>query len=170
MYKNKIKIISDQCLKFIWLIKNTEDLSPTAPFGRILDLQSSVSNENFQVITKCFTDKVFFFLLFFSLETIISVDCNNFLQFGRTHILIALLTSCSPSAFNSDHILWYLQGDIHLQQNERFNMFEKTGIQYLEIQNVQLADAGIYTCTVVNSAGKASVSAELTVQGTVKTD
>lgn len=51
MYKNKIKIISDQCLKFIWLIKNTEDLSPTAPFGRILDLQSSVSNENFQMIT-----------------------------------------------------------------------------------------------------------------------
>lgn len=48
-------------------------------------------------------------------------------------------------------------------------MFEKTGIHYLEIQNVQLADAGIYTCMVVNSAGKASVSAELTVQGTVKT-
>lgn len=48
-------------------------------------------------------------------------------------------------------------------------MFEKTGIHYLEIQNVQLADAGVYTCMVVNSAGKASVSAELTVQGTVKT-
>lgn len=45
-------------------------------------------------------------------------------------------------------------------------MYERTGIQFLEIQNVQLADSGIYTCTVVNSAGKASVSAELTVQGT----
>lgn len=47
-------------------------------------------------------------------------------------------------------------------------MYERTGIQFLEIQNVQLADSGIYTCTVVNSAGKASVSAELTVQGTAK--
>ena len=47
-------------------------------------------------------------------------------------------------------------------------MFEKTGIQFLEIQNAQLADSGVYTCTVVNSAGKASVSAELTVQGTAK--
>uniref|UniRef100_A0A663E1G1 Myosin light chain kinase, smooth muscle n=1 Tax=Aquila chrysaetos chrysaetos TaxID=223781 RepID=A0A663E1G1_AQUCH len=62
---------------------------------------------------------------------------------------------------------WF-KGDIQLQQNERFNMFEKTGIQFLEIQNAQLADSGIYTCTVVNSAGKASVSAELTVQGTAK--
>lgn len=47
-------------------------------------------------------------------------------------------------------------------------MYERTGIQFLEIQNVQLADSGIYTCTVVNSAGKASVSAELTVQGTAE--
>lgn len=45
-------------------------------------------------------------------------------------------------------------------------MYERTGIQFLEVHNVQLADSGIYTCTVVNSAGKASVSAELTVQGT----
>lgn len=47
-------------------------------------------------------------------------------------------------------------------------MYERTGIQFLEVQNVQLADSGIYTCTVVNSAGRASVSAELTVQGTAK--
>ncbi|XP_054828903.1 myosin light chain kinase, smooth muscle-like [Eublepharis macularius] len=47
-------------------------------------------------------------------------------------------------------------------------MLEKAGIQFLEIQNVQLADAGIYTCTVMNSAGKASVSAELMVQGSDK--
>uniref|UniRef100_A0A8V0Z722 Myosin light chain kinase, smooth muscle n=1 Tax=Gallus gallus TaxID=9031 RepID=A0A8V0Z722_CHICK len=69
--------------------------------------------------------------------------------------------SCKITGRPQPQVTW-TKGDIHLQQNERFNMFEKTGIQYLEIQNVQLADAGIYTCTVVNSAGKASVSAELT--------
>uniref|UniRef100_A0A803XWE3 Myosin light chain kinase, smooth muscle n=1 Tax=Meleagris gallopavo TaxID=9103 RepID=A0A803XWE3_MELGA len=77
--------------------------------------------------------------------------------------------SCKITGRPQPQVTWS-KGDIHLQQNERFNMFEKTGIHYLEIQNVQLADAGIYTCMVVNSAGKASVSAELTVQGPDKTD
>ncbi|XP_040418012.1 myosin light chain kinase, smooth muscle isoform X1 [Cygnus olor] len=77
--------------------------------------------------------------------------------------------SCKITGRPQPQVTWY-KGDIQLQQNERFNMFEKTGIQFLEIQNAQLADAGIYICTVVNSAGKASVSAELTVQGPDKTD
>uniref|UniRef100_A0A8C0B333 Myosin light chain kinase, smooth muscle n=1 Tax=Buteo japonicus TaxID=224669 RepID=A0A8C0B333_9AVES len=75
--------------------------------------------------------------------------------------------SCKITGRPQPQVTWF-KGDIQLQQNERFNMFEKTGIQFLEIQNAQLADSGIYTCTVVNSAGKASVSAELTVQGTAK--
>uniref|UniRef100_A0A8B9TBC8 Myosin light chain kinase, smooth muscle n=1 Tax=Anas platyrhynchos TaxID=8839 RepID=A0A8B9TBC8_ANAPL len=73
--------------------------------------------------------------------------------------------SCKITGRPQPQVTWY-KGDIQLQQSERFNMFEKTGIQFLEIQNARLADAGIYTCTVVNSAGKASVSAELTVQVT----
>ncbi|XP_038038160.2 myosin light chain kinase, smooth muscle isoform X2 [Anas platyrhynchos] len=77
--------------------------------------------------------------------------------------------SCKITGRPQPQVTWY-KGDIQLQQSERFNMFEKTGIQFLEIQNARLADAGIYTCTVVNSAGKASVSAELTVQGPDKTD
>ncbi|XP_068543609.1 myosin light chain kinase, smooth muscle isoform X1 [Anas acuta] len=77
--------------------------------------------------------------------------------------------SCKITGRPQPQVTWY-KGDIQLQQSERFNMFEKTGIQFLEIQNARLADAGIYTCTVVNSAGKASVSAELTVQGSDKTD
>ncbi|KAM9380329.1 myosin light chain kinase, smooth muscle isoform 1-T1 [Phaethornis superciliosus] len=77
--------------------------------------------------------------------------------------------SCKITGRPQPQVTWF-KGDIQLQQNERFNMFEKTGIQFLEIQNAQLDDAGIYTCTVVNSAGKASVSAELTVQGPDKTD
>ncbi|KAM9011021.1 myosin light chain kinase, smooth muscle isoform 2-T2 [Ara ararauna] len=77
--------------------------------------------------------------------------------------------SCKITGRPQPQVTWF-KGDLQLQQNERFNMFEKTGIQFLEIQNAQLADSGIYTCTVVNSAGKASVSAELTVQGPDKTD
>ncbi|XP_063198369.1 myosin light chain kinase, smooth muscle isoform X5 [Chroicocephalus ridibundus] len=77
--------------------------------------------------------------------------------------------SCKITGRPQPQVTWF-KGDIQLQQNERFNMFEKTGIQFLEIQNAQLTDSGIYTCTVVNSAGKASVSAELTVQGADKTE
>uniref|UniRef100_A0A8C3VF22 Myosin light chain kinase, smooth muscle n=1 Tax=Catharus ustulatus TaxID=91951 RepID=A0A8C3VF22_CATUS len=77
--------------------------------------------------------------------------------------------SCKITGRPQPQVTWF-KGDIQLQQNERFNMYERTGIQFLEIQNVQFADSGIYTCTVVNSAGKASVSAELTVQGPDKTD
>ncbi|NWX30729.1 MYLK protein, partial [Notiomystis cincta] len=77
--------------------------------------------------------------------------------------------SCKITGRPQPQVTWF-KGDIQLQQNEHFNMYERTGIQFLEIQNVQLADSGVYTCTVVNSAGKASVSAELTVQGADKTD
>ncbi|KAL8183168.1 UNVERIFIED_CONTAM: hypothetical protein K2H54_021176 [Gekko kuhli] len=75
--------------------------------------------------------------------------------------------SCKITGRPQPQVTWS-KGDVQMQQNDHFNMFEKGGIQFLEIQNVQLADAGIYTCTVMNSAGKASVSAELMVQGSDK--
>ncbi|XP_006259476.3 myosin light chain kinase, smooth muscle isoform X1 [Alligator mississippiensis] len=77
--------------------------------------------------------------------------------------------SCKITGRPQPQVTWF-KGEIQLQQNDHFNMFEKAGIQVLEIQNVQLADAGVYTCTVMNSAGKASVSTELTVQGSDKTE
>ncbi|XP_077176550.1 myosin light chain kinase, smooth muscle isoform X1 [Paroedura picta] len=75
--------------------------------------------------------------------------------------------SCKITGRPQPQVTWS-KGDIQVQQNDRFNVFEKGGIQFLEIQNIQLADAGIYTCTVMNTAGKASVSAELMVQGSDK--
>ncbi|XP_074857098.1 myosin light chain kinase, smooth muscle isoform X2 [Carettochelys insculpta] len=77
--------------------------------------------------------------------------------------------SCKITGRPQPQITWF-KGDIQLQPKDHFNMFEKAGIQFLEIQNVRLADAGMYTCTVMNSAGKASVSAELMVQASDKTD
>ncbi|XP_041118018.1 myosin light chain kinase, smooth muscle-like isoform X1 [Polyodon spathula] len=60
-------------------------------------------------------------------------------------------------------VIW-LKGDAELKQSDNFNLFEKSGIHFLEIRDAQLEDSGMYTCSVVNSAGKASSSAELTVQ------
>uniref|UniRef100_A0A670YKA8 Myosin light chain kinase, smooth muscle n=1 Tax=Pseudonaja textilis TaxID=8673 RepID=A0A670YKA8_PSETE len=68
--------------------------------------------------------------------------------------------SCKITGRPQPRVIWF-----KVQKNDHFNMFEKAGIQFLEIQNVQLADAGIYTCTLMNNAGKASVTAELMVQG-----
>uniref|UniRef100_A0A670YJV2 Myosin light chain kinase, smooth muscle n=1 Tax=Pseudonaja textilis TaxID=8673 RepID=A0A670YJV2_PSETE len=67
--------------------------------------------------------------------------------------------SCKITGRPQPRVIWF-----KVQKNDHFNMFEKAGIQFLEIQNVQLADAGIYTCTLMNNAGKASVTAELMVQ------
>ncbi|XP_039179724.1 myosin light chain kinase, smooth muscle isoform X3 [Crotalus tigris] len=77
--------------------------------------------------------------------------------------------SCKITGRPQPQVIWF-KDEIQVQKNDRFNMFEKAGIQFLEIQNVQLADAGIYTCTLMNNAGKASVTAELMVQGSLKRD
>lgn len=45
-------------------------------------------------------------------------------------------------------------------------MSEKNGMQVLEIHEVSQDDLGVYTCMVVNGSGKASMSAELSIQGT----
>ncbi|XP_030642366.1 myosin light chain kinase, smooth muscle [Chanos chanos] len=57
----------------------------------------------------------------------------------------------------------WLKGDVEVQSSERFNVFERSGIHFLEIRDVCAADAGIYTCSVSNSAGKAVGTAELNV-------
>lgn len=44
-------------------------------------------------------------------------------------------------------------------------MSEKNGVQVLEIHEVNRDDVGVYTCMVVNGSGKASMSAELSIQG-----
>nr|XP_015214260.1 PREDICTED: myosin light chain kinase, smooth muscle isoform X1 [Lepisosteus oculatus]XP_015214261.1 PREDICTED: myosin light chain kinase, smooth muscle isoform X1 [Lepisosteus oculatus] len=60
-------------------------------------------------------------------------------------------------------VMWF-KDDIELQESDHFNIFEKSGIHFFEIRNLQTEDAGLYTCSVVNTAGKATASAELIVQ------
>lgn len=57
------------------------------------------------------------------------------------------------------------QGDVPLKPSARVSMSEKNGVQVLEIHEVSQDDVGVYTCMVVNGSGKASMSAELSIQG-----
>ncbi|XP_043085517.1 myosin light chain kinase, smooth muscle isoform X2 [Puntigrus tetrazona] len=60
-------------------------------------------------------------------------------------------------------VQWY-KGEEKIQQSDRFNTFERSGMHFLEIRRMCSEDAGVYTCLVANSAGKASASAELIAQ------
>ncbi|TSM68901.1 Myosin light chain kinase, smooth muscle [Bagarius yarrelli] len=58
----------------------------------------------------------------------------------------------------------WLKGDDELQSSDHYNMFERSGLHFLEIRLAHTEDAGTYTCLLVNNAGKASATAELIVQ------
>ncbi|XP_017325060.1 myosin light chain kinase, smooth muscle isoform X1 [Ictalurus punctatus] len=61
-------------------------------------------------------------------------------------------------------IQWF-KGDDELQSSDHYSMFERSGLHFLEIRFAQAEDAGMYTCLLANSAGKASATTELIVQG-----
>ncbi|XP_023192924.1 myosin light chain kinase, smooth muscle isoform X3 [Xiphophorus maculatus] len=61
-------------------------------------------------------------------------------------------------------VTWY-KGEAELQSSGRISVFELSGRHFLEIKEVQVEDAGSYTCSVINSTGAATASAELIVQG-----
>nr|XP_020841639.1 myosin light chain kinase, smooth muscle isoform X2 [Phascolarctos cinereus] len=77
--------------------------------------------------------------------------------------------SCKITGRPQPQVTW-LKGEVPLEPSARIHMLEKTGVQVLEIQEVQLSDVGLYTCIAVNVAGKASMSSELIIQGTEKTN
>ncbi|XP_045396076.1 myosin light chain kinase, smooth muscle isoform X2 [Lemur catta] len=72
--------------------------------------------------------------------------------------------SCKITGRPQPQVTW-LKGNIPLQPSARVSMSEKNGVQVLEIQEVNQDDVGVYTCLVVNGSGKASMSAELSIQG-----
>ncbi|XP_076974239.1 myosin light chain kinase, smooth muscle isoform X2 [Tamandua tetradactyla] len=72
--------------------------------------------------------------------------------------------SCKITGRPQPQVTW-LKGNVPLQPSARVSMFEKNGMQVLEIQEVHQSDVGVYTCSVVNGSGKASMSAELSIQG-----
>ncbi|XP_006884284.1 PREDICTED: myosin light chain kinase, smooth muscle isoform X4 [Elephantulus edwardii] len=72
--------------------------------------------------------------------------------------------SCKITGRPQPQVTW-LKGEVPLQPSARVSMSEKNGAQILEIQEVSQEDVGVYTCMVVNGSGKASMSAELSIQG-----
>ncbi|XP_045910375.1 myosin light chain kinase, smooth muscle-like [Micropterus dolomieu] len=61
-------------------------------------------------------------------------------------------------------VTWY-KGEAELQSCGRVHMYERSGLHFLEIQEVRAEDAGSYTCSVTNSAGTATATAVLNIQG-----
>ncbi|KAL7881804.1 hypothetical protein AOLI_G00086520 [Acnodon oligacanthus] len=82
-----------------------------------------------------------------------------YLKIGQTGKFSAKITG-RPQP----QVQWF-KGDEELQSLDHYNMFERSGLHFLEIRCACSEDAGLYTCLLVNSAGKASATAELTVQG-----
>ncbi|XP_023584561.1 myosin light chain kinase, smooth muscle isoform X3 [Trichechus manatus latirostris] len=72
--------------------------------------------------------------------------------------------SCKITGRPQPQVTW-LKGNVALQPSARVSMSEKNGMQVLEIQEVNQDDVGVYTCMVANGSGKASMSAELSIQG-----
>uniref|UniRef100_A0A2K6LHV9 Myosin light chain kinase, smooth muscle n=1 Tax=Rhinopithecus bieti TaxID=61621 RepID=A0A2K6LHV9_RHIBE len=72
--------------------------------------------------------------------------------------------SCKITGRPQPQVTW-LKGNVPLQPSARVSMSEKNGMQVLEIHGVNQDDVGVYTCLVVNGSGKASMSAELSIQG-----
>ncbi|XP_067891431.1 myosin light chain kinase, smooth muscle-like isoform X2 [Heterodontus francisci] len=71
--------------------------------------------------------------------------------------------SCKITGRPHPQVIW-LKGDAELQQSDHFNMFEKSGMHFLEIRAAQAEDAGNYVCLVMNNSGKAMASVELIFQ------
>uniref|UniRef100_A0A8C7FHJ4 Myosin light chain kinase, smooth muscle n=1 Tax=Oncorhynchus kisutch TaxID=8019 RepID=A0A8C7FHJ4_ONCKI len=78
-----------------------------------------------------------------------------FVRMGQTGKFSAKITG------RPQPLVTWLKGDEELHASPHFNMFEKSGIHFLEIRDVFVDDAGMYTCSVANSAGKATATAEL---------
>ncbi|XP_040340648.1 myosin light chain kinase, smooth muscle isoform X1 [Herpailurus yagouaroundi] len=72
--------------------------------------------------------------------------------------------SCKITGRPQPQVTW-LKGDVPLKPSAHVSMSEKNGVQVLEIHEVSRDDVGVYTCLVVNGSGKASMSAELSIQG-----
>ncbi|XP_057552207.1 myosin light chain kinase, smooth muscle isoform X3 [Hippopotamus amphibius kiboko] len=72
--------------------------------------------------------------------------------------------SCKITGRPQPQVTW-LKGDVPLRPSARVSMSEKNGVHVLEIHEVNRDDVGVYTCMVVNGSGRASMSAELSIQG-----
>ena len=65
-------------------------------------------------------------------------------------------------ANQSLRVTWHFRGK-PLNDEGRHEIYEEKGTHVLEIFDLQTKDAGLYTCRIVNSAGRSSALVELVV-------
>uniref|UniRef100_S4RZZ8 Myosin light chain kinase, smooth muscle n=1 Tax=Petromyzon marinus TaxID=7757 RepID=S4RZZ8_PETMA len=71
--------------------------------------------------------------------------------------------NCKITGRPQPQVTWR-KGDTELHNDGHFKVYEKSSLHFLEVLDVKEEDSGVYTCTITNSAGKASASAELIIQ------
>ncbi|XP_072468610.1 uncharacterized protein [Notamacropus eugenii] len=59
----------------------------------------------------------------------------------------------------------WTHGGVKIEGSERVKQSQNGNVQLLTIQNVQLIDQGLYSCTVQNEHGEKTTSAVLTIEG-----
>ena len=67
---------------------------------------------------------------------------------------------CKAAGFPHPVITWYQNGNQIGEKRKQFNKKD------LEIEDIQFADRGIYTCTAENLLGRVELSVNVTVEGT----
>lgn len=71
---------------------------------------------------------------------------------------------CMVQGDPKPNVAWKKDGE-NLSKGDRYDFSEEEEEVYLKIHDVTKDDQGLYTCTLTNSEGEASASAELTVEG-----
>ena len=71
---------------------------------------------------------------------------------------------CSFTGFPDPQIRWEKDGSVFLLGEGR-RIINSTGTSALEIERLQVSDAGVYSCSVSNIGGNASRSVRLEVRG-----
>ncbi|XP_068184637.1 myosin light chain kinase, smooth muscle [Antennarius striatus] len=94
-----------------------------------------------------------------SLPKFITKPSRTFAKLGQTAKFSAKVTG-RPRP----QVTWY-KGEAELHAGGRVTMYERFGLNFLEIQEVSQEDGGSYTCVVSNSTGTALADAGLHLQG-----
>ncbi|XP_077997324.1 muscle M-line assembly protein unc-89-like [Glandiceps talaboti] len=70
--------------------------------------------------------------------------------------------SCKVDGIPTPTVTWKFEGKV-LKDEGRHEIYEDSGVHYLEVFELTVNDAGTYTCTLKSSAGEVTAKATLTV-------
>ena len=94
-----------------------------------------------------------------ALPTIIDLPAPTTYTEGEQFELV-----CTFTGIPAPEIYWEKDGSVFLLGEDR-RVTNTSGRSQLEINNLALSDAGVYTCSVSNDAGNATRSVRLEVRG-----